>query len=180
MRGKRVVNLTVKGFNLFVKNGEEKREELKSNSVEHDLCLVDIRHKLLKQEKIKMYFTENEIQTWGSTLYKEGCVDFVDLRPDAIVDMQTPSGTVKVPLEYDAHHKSRDRYTAFVDKYYNRNDVAIVFMVCEQEQIMETIKDIEEKRDISDRPKFFYALKTDLLRSDTATFVNCRDNKLKL
>ena len=68
-KGKRVVSLTSKGFDLFVKNGEEQRVELKSNSVIHDLCLVDIRHKFMKHDNIKMYLTENEVQTWGSTLY---------------------------------------------------------------------------------------------------------------
>ena len=180
MRGKRIVSLTARGFDLFVKSGEEERVELKSNSVEHDLCLVDIRHKLMKQDKIKMYLTENEIQTWGSTLHKEGYSSFVDLRPDAVVDMQAPKGTVKVPLEYDAYHKSRERYVTFVDKYYNRSDVAIVFMVCGQDRITNVIKDIEEKKAISGRPKFFYALKSDLLKSDSPTFVNCKGDRLKL
>ena len=177
---KRIVSLTARGFDLFIRNSEEQRMELKSNSVEHDLSLVDIRHKLMKQEKIKTYLTENEIQTWGSTVYREDYSPFVDLRSDAIVNMQTSKGTVKVPVEYDAHHKSKDRYTAFVDKYYNKSDVAIVFMVYEQDQIMKAIKDIEEKKITSGRPKFFYALRSDLLKSDTATFVNCEGDRLKL
>ena len=179
-RGKRIFNLKPKGFDLFVKNDETQRVILKSDSVEHDLALVDIRHKLMKQEKIKVYLTENEIQTWGSTLYGERYSPFVDLRPDAIVDMQVPRGIVRVPVEYDACHKSKDRYTTFVDKYYNRSNVAIVLMICGQEGIMKVIKDVEEKKITSSRPKFFYALKSDLLKSDTAIFVNCNGDKLKL
>ena len=104
----------------------------------------------------------------------------VDLKSDAIVDMQAPRGIVRVPVEYDAHHKSRDRYITFVDKYYSRSNVAIVFMVCGQDSIMKAIKDVEEKRITSSRPKFFYALKADLLQSDTTTFVNCEGDSIKL
>ena len=69
MRGNRIINLTHKGFDLFVKNGEETRVELKSGCVEHDLCLVDICNKLLKQEKIRTYLSENEIQTCFFTAF---------------------------------------------------------------------------------------------------------------
>ena len=41
--GKKVVSLTKKGFSEFVAKGEEQRIEIKSDSVEHDLSLVDIR-----------------------------------------------------------------------------------------------------------------------------------------
>ena len=180
MGGKRVVNLTQKGFDLFVKNEEEQRVELKSGCVEHDLCLVDIRYILMKQEKIKMYLTENEIQTWGSTLHSEGYSSLVYLRFDAVVEIQFSGGTIKVPIEYDAHHKSKTRYMAFVDKYYNSSGVGIAFVVCGQNKIMKSLKEIEKKKVTSLRPMFFYILKSDLLKSETPNFVNYRGNKLIL
>ena len=117
--GQRFISLTKKGFDGFVKRGYEKRVEPKSGSVTHDLFLVDIRHKLMKQNRVKGYTTENELQTWGHPLGDASYLDFVYLRPDAVTGLQCPTCIIQIPVEYDAFHKSRNRYVNVVKQYYD-------------------------------------------------------------
>ena len=46
---KKIVSLTLKGFNKFISPNNKRRIELKSNSVYHDLGLVDIRYYFQKK-----------------------------------------------------------------------------------------------------------------------------------
>ena len=177
---KKVVMLKKKGFDAFVTEGSVQRVELKSDAVEHDLSLVDIRHKLLKQGRVQRYFTENELQTWGNTLDHGHYSDLVSLRSDAVIIIEAPKGIFKAPIEYNSCQKSISRYIDLLDRYYNECDIPIVFFVYKVKRYMEQLMEIERKKVGHDRPKFFYALKTDILNSEVPTFFNCHGDKLRL
>ena len=180
---KKILMLTKKGFDAFIKEGDEQRVELKSDSVGHDLSLVDIRHKLLKQERVNVYLTENELQTWGYTLYNGRYSEFVDLNSDALIEVKAPRGILRIPVEYESFHKSKTRYVDFVDKYYSRDDIPIVLLIYRTNQVVNQLQEIEKERIESnnpDRPKFFYALMSHVLKTETPKFSNCSGDELKL
>ena len=104
-RREKLLNITKKGFNTFVTNDEERMLELKSGSIEHDLLLVDIRYKLLRQERVSLYLTENELQTWGHALEDGNTSSFVKLNSDALIHLQAPRGLLRVPIEYESANR---------------------------------------------------------------------------
>lgn len=178
--GKQVITLTESGFNKFVRNSTEARLELKSGCIEHDLSLVDIRHYLLKQEKVRTYLTENQMQTWGHILGDGRYSSLVDLRSDAIVEIQAPKRALNIPVEYDSSHKAGYRYEKLLDKYYSRDDIPIVLFVFRSQRDMNNFKEIEKKKIGSGRLKFFYILEENILKTETVRFYNCHDDELKL
>ena len=178
--GKRVMSLTKMAFDILLKSDNEKRIELKSDAIQHDLNLVDIRHRLMKSRAIKEYFTENEFETWGKAKYSEDCMALAKFYPDAILDIQLPKCRYYAPLEYDLHSKSDARYREILHKYYRSYNVNIVFFVAESKAIIKKLKKLESKIYQVDYPKFFYALKQNLLEGDTIKFLNYRKDILEL
>ena len=178
--GRRIVMLAKKGFNLFLENGEEMRTELKSGSIQHDLSLVDIRHKLLKQQRAKRYLTENVLQTWGDTLFEGRYSHLLDLKSDALIEVEAPKGLLKVPVEYESVQKSATRYVDIVDKYYRKPDIQIVVFIYKESRIMKQIQKVEKKKVGQGRPKFFYAWETDVLEAEVPYFLNFRGDQLHL
>jgi hypothetical protein len=178
--GRVLVTITKKGFTSFVKDGLERRIELKSDAVLHDISLVDLRYRLIKQQRIKKYLTENVLQTWGYILDDYRYSNLVELNSDALIDIEFPRATLKVPFEYDACQKAANRYEDVFSKYYRRDDVQIVLYVCKKESTMNQLMKLEKKELKSNQPKFFYALKQDILENEVSKFKNCKNHALTL
>lgn len=178
--GERVISLTNKGFKNFIKNGDEKRIELKSDAVEHDLGLVDIRCRLLMAKRTESYHTENEIQTWGGLEIDEAIESLLNLNSDAIVQLKFSDGPIYVPLEYEIHAKSKAKYISFVKKIYQRNDVFFLLFICGDESILRKVKNIEINEIKNRQPKFLYKLKQDFFLDSTLEFSNCIGDSLRL
>ncbi len=178
--GKKVLSISKRGFEAVVAKETEKRLELKSEAIQHDLSLVDIRHRLMQANRISKYLTENQIQTWGSLEYGADIANLEHLNSDAIIAVQFPKAQVLVPLEYESHSKSETRYEPLVRNYYAKDEVAIVFYVCECEAIMNKIIKMENSLYKGDKPKFFFCLLKELLQDDAMPFKNCHGFALKM
>ena len=157
LNGKRTVMLSKRGFEAFVKNGSEKRAEIKSDAILHDLDLGDIRQKFETSPKVTRYQTENEIQTWGNDERKLGC--------DALATIALATREIQVPLEYEKTQKVASRYERMVKKYYQSPDYPILFLLAESQSIIEIIQRVERRNYSWDKPKIFYALKHDFLQN---------------
>ena len=180
LNGKRVISLSNKAFNLFVKNGLEQRVELESDSVLHDLDLGDIRSSFLKLNRVQMYLTENELQTWGHSINDSAYSTFVSLNSDAVVDFKFLKCNLKIPLEYDKTHKASYRYEKILHKYYTRDDIHIVLYVCKNKKMMNQLMEAEKKIFKQEMPKFFYILKSNILKNNSFLFLNCMQEELNL
>ncbi|MBT4761942.1 MAG: hypothetical protein HOO06_09620 [Bdellovibrionaceae bacterium] len=180
LNGKCVVHLSKKGFLQFVRRGDEQRVELKSDSVAHDLTLVDLRNAFLKSKQVKRYLSENELQTWGHSLCDAAYSSFVNLNSDAVVDIQFTKGILRVPVEYEAHQKSDERYEKVLNKYYNSDETEVVLFVCGSSQIMNKVIGLEKLKYKVEQPKFFYSLADNILKNGSMSFINCRDILLTL
>jgi len=60
-----VYSVTEKSYERFIVIIKEdiRRRQLKSDTIEHDLALVDIKRRLKKLVRIKNYFSENQLQS---------------------------------------------------------------------------------------------------------------------
>ncbi len=163
--GKRMVTVTKGAFTEFVQKGGEHMVELRSEAVQHDLILVDIRHRLLKSPKTVLYQTENEIQTWGSPEYRK-------LHSDAIVSMNFGKTTFDIPIEYEASMKKVQRYEPIIKKYYQTSQFPFVAFIASSPKILEKVKLLEKQLYNWDKPKFFYRTVTDFLADDALKIEN--------
>ncbi len=172
LRGKRHVSLRKEGFEEFVRKGNEIRIELKSDAINHDLTLVDIRHRFLKSPKTIAYETENEIQTWN--------LDNKHLNSDAIVTTIIKDLQLKIPIEYEGSFKKADRYEPFVKKYYQASEFPLVIFVTETAGMVDVVMKTEKKLFNWENPKFFYILINNLLSDDALKVENCNSTALIL
>lgn len=172
LRGRRTVSLRKKGFDHFVKTGTEKRVEIASDAIIHDLILGDIRYKLRLSPKIVEYRTENEIQSWGNQER--------NLNSDALLTVLLASNTFQIPLEYERSQKEGSRYTRLVKHYYKESEYPLIFFVADCTRCILAVQNTEKELFKSDKPKFFYILKQDLLESDTIQLKNYHSAALNM
>ncbi|MFK7823318.1 MAG: hypothetical protein AB8G05_04120 [Oligoflexales bacterium] len=163
--GKRTVWLKKPGFEEFVRSGNEMRIELKSDSINHDLVLVDIRRKFLDAPTTKRYRTENEIQTWGGSEKQ--------LNSDAIVSMQIQTVILDIPIEYERSPKLKQRFENMVKRYYQKSDYPLVFVLAETQAAIEAIKHCEQELFPRKKTKFFYSSVDELLSTESPKLFNC-------
>lgn len=179
-KGCRLISLTKQGFSRFVAKGLEKRIELNSDAIKHDLRLGDIRYRLKRASKVLDYHSENQLQTWPIGVYDVKVGRLANLNCDAVVSVRFPDDTLHLPLEYGASSKSDRRYEPLVKRYYARDDVPAVLYVCENETVLNKISRIETELFPSDQPKFFFKHVSDLFEDETMSFGNCHNFPLKL
>ena len=177
--GERIISLSKKGFQKFVEKGNESRCEFKSEVVNHDLRLVDIRYTLMNLENCSSYYTENQIQTWGHHEYGNEILRFVRLNSDAIAKISFAKGDLWAVIEYEDAEKAAQRYDPIVRKYYLSEDVAIVLYICKSENTVRKICDIEKSIFPGDQPKFFYQTINNLGGNDDVSFYNCNNYVLR-
>ena len=105
---------------------------------------------------MRQYISENELQTWGHVLGDFQYSTLVELNCDGIVEVEFPRATIKVPLEFDAYHKTGSRYEEILGRYYRRDDVQIVFYVCREEKIMNQLKTLKKRIQIKTAKVFLF------------------------
>ncbi len=170
--GKRYVSLRKNTFEQFVRRGGELQLELKSDAIQHDLTLVDIRHLLMKSARFLGYQTENELQTWS--------IKYKHLNSDALATFRLGTEAFAIPVEYESSLKKADRYEPFVKKYYRAEDLPLVALVADSQDIIDTIIESERKLFNWEKPKFFYKLKQKLFEDESLSFENCNQAVLSL
>ena len=136
------------------------RKAIKSDSISHDLDLVDIRFALEQMETVKSYFTENILQSCDEFTRSSQFSPFVKLNSDAVADVQTPHGRVVLAIEYDATSKSSARYSKKLRAYYERHQIEGVLYIARNKCILESLKNVEKKvlQDVREESKVYYTL----------------------
>lgn len=173
----KVMSLSKHGFKKFVASGNESRIELKSDSLNHDLGLVDIRYLLMNLQKTISYYTENEIQTWWPKSDDALKNELFKLQSDGLAKLSFSKGNLWAAIEYESTEKSGVRYESIVKKYYRTSDVPLVLYICDDERTLEQIKLAENNIYKGEYPKIFYQVKQKLYACDNIQFIN-RDQKL--
>ena len=178
--GKKVLCLTKKAFDKYLSNGLEVRKQLKSDKVDHDLDLVDIRYCFNQSKLVTQILTENDLQTWPEYYQRDEIRAFVKINSDSAINVQFPNGSFWIALEYESTAKNKSRYASLFQNYYAHEEVTAVIYVCQSKSILNKLMK-EEKDFIGDnRRKFFYKTLEDLKQDRTMTFTNGLSEKLIL
>lgn len=168
--GKRLVSLSQKGYNLYLRTGDELRIELKSDSILHDLELNDIRSSMIHCADVVEYKTENQIQTWND--------DFRSINSDALVTISRNGEAFQMPLEYERSHKKASRYNDLVHRYYGDDGISAMLYIAKDYSIMNKVMDIERKLYPWEHPKIFYCYIEDFLKDHHKRFQNFNGSSL--
>ena len=168
----KVISVSKKSFTQFVAKGDEQRLELKSESIHHDIELVDIRAVFMKLPQFLEYYTENQIQTLWPTCYDMTKKSLVQLNSDAIALVSFQKGTLWVAVEMETTAKAVARYDPIVKKYYSNPEIPLVLYVCTDEEILNKVMKKEKELYDNEFPKFFYLLKSQIHPTEAVTFSN--------
>jgi len=132
----------------------------KSDSQNHDLDLVDIRYVIEKFTIAKNYFTENMLTSCSEFAKSENFRQFVDLRSDGVLEIDTPDGSFLVAIEYDINHKAMERYRSKLMDYYFSNQIKALLYICSNMTTLKLLKRVDgEVCKEGFKPKIFYTLK---------------------
>ncbi len=174
-----LLNISDKGFNTYVNCGDALRCELKSKSPAHDLDLVDIRNRISRSQRTAIYFTENELQTWGHLKQKAEIKPFIDIRCDGLVGFQTQDEVVYLALEYEASRKADSRYRDLFLKYYAESEIGGVLYICKSEFMLRMLRERERAAYGKYTPKFFYTTFENLMTREELVFEAFNGSKIR-
>lgn len=174
--GKKIVSVTKVGFNKYLRNNEERNLQFKSDSIEHDIKLVDLKHILTKSRNFIDYITENQYQTWGPPDDNPCLQEMIKINPDAIAKINLNKGDIWANIEYEHVAKSNKRYFLIIRKIYNSFDIHLILYVCATKIIMDKIMNVERKIENISNRKIYYQTIQELEDAESIKFFNC-DNK---
>jgi hypothetical protein len=153
----------------------------KSDSVDHDLTLVDLRRRLEAISCVRHYYAENVLQACAEFAESERIGPFVRNYTDAVLEFEKSGQKIIAGLEFENSEKASERYTRKLLSYYSDSRIPIVLYICADERIKKTVALAESGVVGTNRPRCFYALSVDVLRSEShCAFVNLKGDKITL
>lgn len=173
---KKVISITKKCFKEFVSLDYENVIQLRSDSIAHDLKLVDLRHHITSCSTVVQYFTENVIQTWRKWFIEEDLRHFVEVRPDAVIKVRLRERDYFLPVEYDASAQYAARNRERLKRHYLYDDFPALLYICKNQRIMKQLLHCDRKYFSHEDPKIFYALLDQIEQNETLRFYD-RDKR---
>ncbi len=173
-------SLTSKGMRVVTSNVKNliDGKRFKSNSINHDLKLVNVRNKFLSLKTVKGYTTENQLQTYSFFNTKDDFSIFRDMRVDAVIDIQDfEKPRLLLPIELEISVKSITEYQMKIREIYFQKSIKYLFYVCNNGESERKIKKLEFDFTKERTKKIFYITYDELLSSkESVTFTN-QDNQ---
>lgn len=155
------------------------RQQLKSDSVLHDLALNDIRQCLTGFESIHECYTENALRSGIELLDDESLMEFKKFNFDAVVKVHKQNEFVYLPLEFERSLKFDSRYRQYFKKLYCENQIKAILFVAQTKKILEHIQSLERISAKNYWPKTFYLLVDDLFKpSESVSFSNLNQERI--
>ncbi len=177
---KKFYSLTRKAFLKYLPSSQPKRNELRSDAVQHDLGLVEIRHAMMKLNRVSSYHAENTLQTWPISSLGERYEPFVRCNSDAVVEVKVNGKTYMFALEYELSLKNELRYRDIVSKYYMESNIPRVIYIVENSDDLDRIVSIEREADKEKKAKFYYTTFKQLVQNQNPTFTNWQNEVMTL
>lgn len=174
------LSLTNKGMKIITSNMRSlvDGKRFKSNSIDHDLKLVDIRKILVGKNMVKEYYCENQIQTYGIFNSDDELVRFKRMRVDALLGVQAQGkAKIYIPLELEISVKSTAEYQKKIREIYYYKDLKYLFYVCFDTSSMNKLKKIEQEFASNQTKKILYVTYAELLASSDAVIFTNQDNQ---
>ncbi len=165
MRNRLVYFLTKLGFRKSIADdGVAKRIQLKSDSIEHDLTVLQIKRKFRQFENVLGFYSENLVRSGLMDDYPE-MKELRELRPDAVVKLKVQDKIHFVPLEYEASVKSPRRNAKLLSKYYLNPFVPGVIFISKTDTIERKICQKELAKNSDYKGKFYYIQLEDVINA---------------
>ena len=185
LQGKRnylVYFLARKGFKKYVADdGVAKRVQLVSDSIEHDLTVLEIKRKFKTFQNVAKFYSENLIRSGLLDESYPELEQLKELRPDAVVKVKVGKKYYFLPLEYEASAKYSGRNVKLLSKYYTNPYVAGVLFISKTGTIEKKVRQKELDINVKDKGKFYYARLEDVLKSQgRLAFENVTDDILTI
>lgn len=172
------------GIKIVFANNQGKivHRRYKSNSVAHDLHLVDIRNVLIRMKAVKRYFTENQIQTYQDFNSEKELEAFKTSYCDAMLSVQSPGKSmVNMALEFEVSEKSFSDYQTKVYDLYRKEEIVAALYICTDKRVEEKIKKVEKKMFPNVHKKIHFIQLDNFFRSNSlVTFLNQDNKKIEL
>jgi hypothetical protein len=157
------------------------REFVKSDSVAHDLMLVEVRRRLERLKLVTRYYTENMLQACAEFSEREALWPFVQNNTDAVLEVTRQGAKTLVALEWENSEKAQERYTRKLVSYYSDARTPAVFYVCANARIRAAVAQAEAAVGGKGPPRCFYSLIEDVLsESPSCTFTDRKGAKIVL
>ena len=124
----RYFSITKKALTILQENEglELQRKQLESNSVVHDLVLVEIGECLKKTKSCLFYFPENELQcVFGDNF---GFPDVIDNNSDGFLRIRLGGKQFNIAIEYENSAASKNKYRELVHNYYYPDYINALFL----------------------------------------------------
>jgi hypothetical protein len=181
LRTRVVYHLGLHAFNKYIRvlGGNVKRE-LGSRAIQHDLDLPDICYALKQSSRVRNYFPENLISTEGLVSFDLDRFFIDDIRPDAVVEIEGKDRTFCVALEYERTTKYNHRYKDLITRYYNNRFIPGVLYICQNEALLNYVRNIEKSIVGVNTPKFYYSDFSKWSTGESKVFTNLRDSRITL
>jgi len=175
---KKIYHITRKCFNNFIKKSDLKRNELKSDAIQHDLCLVEIRKTLLQSKLVNSYVTENTLQTFPIRNLGEQYEPFVRNNSDAAIKLVVNETPIYFALELELTLKNKQRISEKIKSYYSESGISRVLYVVDNSTSINSIISQEKKVDTNKKAKFFYTTYNRLIHDKDTSFSNWKKEKI--
>lgn len=153
----------------------------KSDSVEHDVQLVEIRRRLQALQSVTGYYTENMLQACADFSIRDSTMPFVKNNTDAVLEVRKNGETMVVGLEFERSEKAFDRYVKKFLSYYSDARTTVIFYICRNTAIQKTLVRAEASVIGKSPPRFFYLLLENVLEAKRkCTFTNLKGDTITL
>jgi len=176
-------SLTRKALNTIAETYRHKitREFIKSDSVAHDLVLVEVRRRVERLKLVTGYYTENVLQACAKFAEQEAMWPFVQNNTDAVLEITRQGIKTLVALEFENSEKAQERYTRKLVSYYADIRTPAIFYVCASERIRAAVAQAEATVGGKGPARCFYSLLSDVLsESPSCTFTDRKGGRIVL
>lgn len=167
----------------FIKHqlgGDVAFKNYKSDSLIHDLHLVDISNVFQSFSCVSNVFYESEIRSYSHESLDDELSSFLALRSDRVLELKvTGSEGVLVALEYERTLKRFHRLVQKLKDYYLHEDIPAVFYICENKKNIKELIKADEKACDGERSKVYFCELEDVKRShERVAFINKENKKM--
>ena len=175
-----VYGLTKKGAELIQDKLPHKmtKHHYVSDSIEHDLTLGEIVEALSQFKMVSQIATESELLSCYGFFDDPQTRPFVLLKSDALIFLRPKEETFYVALEYERSLKGPSRYQEKIREYYNHDEVDAVLYVCETEEILKTVMDLEKTISQNQESKFYFSLRENIQNPERKVTFKTNDNDI--
>lgn len=131
--------------------------------------LVDIRKSFERFSVVNDYLTENLLQNCDEFDSDYKLRPFVNLRSDAVLNLQLKSGPSYLALEYEPSLKSKKRYFEKILSYYSESEIIGILYVSSDDGIIKAIQKAESEicHKYGGKFKIFYCRSENVLKDES-------------